>query len=167
MSHLSLTTDEGLNAALAKFNSMLYRVAFTRMQNRADAEDIVQEVWLRYLRSAPAFVDDEHRKAWLLKVCINCSNSLLSSSWFKRTSALDESMPDDAQDPAEGFSDVYAAVQKLPPKYRTVIHLFYYEDLSVKQIAEVTGQGESSVKTQLHRARTMLRERLGGEYDDL
>ena len=64
-------------------------------------------------------------------------------------------------------SEVYPAVQTLPVKYRTVIHLFYYEDMSIKQIADILGIGESAVKTQLHRARAMLRERLGDDYEEL
>lgn len=159
----SLSVNEEIASLLSSYANMLYRVAFSRTQNKSDAEDIVQEVFLRYIRSNPHFYSEEHRKAWLLKVAINCSKSLLTSSWFQKTEPLDEELPAENKE----FSEVFPAVQSLPVKYRTVIHLFYFEDLSVKQIADILNIGESSVKTQLHRARAMLRERLQGEYDDL
>ena len=146
-----------------RYSDMVYRLAFARTGNTADAEDVYQEVFLRYLRSDPQFTSEEHRKAWLLKVTVNCSKSLLTSSWFRRTEPLDEDIP--VENPE--LLEVYPAVQSLPVKYRTVVHLYYFEDLSVKQIASILDIGESSVKTQLHRARAMLRERLQGEYDEL
>ena len=163
MDQESLETKEDIGALLATCANMLYRVAFSRTQNKSDAEDVVQEVFLRYLRSNTYFGNEEYRKAWLLRVTINCSKSLLTSSWFRKTEPLDEDIP--VENPE--LLGVYPAVQALPVKYRTVIHLYYFEDLSVKQIASILDIGESSVKTQLHRARAMLRERLQGEYDEL
>ena len=163
MDQESLETKEDVGALLATYTNMLYRVAFSRTQNKSDAEDVVQEVFLRYLRSNIRFSNEEHRKTWLLKVTVNCSKSLLTSSWFRRTEPLDEDIP--VENPE--LLEVYPAVQSLPVKYRTVVHLYYFEDLSVKQIASILDIGESSVKTQLHRARAMLRERLQGEYDEL
>ena len=151
---------------LDRYSTMLFRIAFARTQSRSDAEDIVQETWVRYFRAAPELESEEHRKAWLLRVCINCANSFLTSAWRRHSAPLDETLPGGGS-PESDRLDVLAAVRALPDKYRTVVHLFYYEELSVREIAEIVGAREAAVKTQLHRARQMLKERLGGEYDDL
>ena len=164
--HGTSVKSDSLESLLQRYNTMLFRVAYTRMQNRSDAEDVVQETWLRYLRASPALEDEEHRKAWLLKVCMNCANSSLSSAWRRRTTELDETLPDEGR-LEDSVSDLYQTIAQLPDKYRTVIHLFYYEDQSVKQIAQILSLTETAVKTQLHRAREMLKKALGGEYDDL
>ena len=151
---------------LDRYSTMLFRIAFARTQSRSDAEDIVQETWVRYFRAAPELESEEHRKAWLLRVCINCANSFLTSAWRRHSAPLDETLPGGGS-PESDRLDVLAAVRALPDKYRTVVHLFYYEELSVREIAEIVGAREAAVKTQLHRARQMLKEKLGGEYDDL
>ena len=151
---------------LDRYSTMLFRIAFARTQSRSDAEDIVQETWVRYFRAAPELESEEHRKAWLLRVCINCANSFLTSAWRRHSAPLDETIPSGGS-PESDRLDVLAAVRALPDKYRTVVHLFYYEELSVREIAEIVCAREAAVKTQLHRARQMLKEKLGGEYDDL
>ncbi len=152
------------------YSDMVYRLALSRTGNPADADDILQEVFLRYIKADKTYNDEEHRKAWLLKITINCTKSLLTSAWNRRrdfseadenTGGYDKRLKD-----IETRSEVYGALLKLPQKYRTVIHLFYYEDLSVAQIAKATGAGESAVKSQLSRGRAMLRELLEGvEFD--
>lgn len=151
---------------LDQYGAMLFRIAYARTQSRSDAEDIVQETWVRYFRTAPELESEEHRKAWLLRVCLNCANSFLASAWRRHSAPLDETLPGDSS-PESDRLDVLAAVRALPDKYRTVVHLFYYEELSVREIAEIVGSREAAVKTQLHRARQMLKEKLGGEYIDL
>ena len=149
-----------------RYNTMLFRIAYARTQSRSDAEDIVQETWVRYFRNTPELESEEHRKAWLLRVCVNCANSFLTSAWRRHSAPLDDTLPG-GDSPETDRTDILRAVGSLPDKYRTVIHLFYYEDLSVREIAEIVGSREAAVKTQLHRARQMLKEKLGGEYDDL
>ena len=92
---------------------------------------------------------------------INRCHSLFTSSWHKKTEALSEEIPFDSPEK----SDVYYAVLELPQKYRTVIHLFYYEDMSVAEIGKVLNRNESTIKSQLHRARELLKSKLKGEYD--
>lgn len=145
-----------------KFAPAVYRLAYARMGTRADAEDVMQEVFLRLVRSGPEFRDDEHAKAWLLRVTINCAGDLFRSPWRKRAQALDAAALPAARPPEEG--GVLEAVLALPPKYRAAVHLFYYEGYSVAEIATVTGQSEGAVKTRLCRARAMLKNVLeGGE----
>lgn len=170
MTELSLITRESFEAVMRKYSDMVYRLAVSRTGNPTDADDILQEVFLRYIRADKTYNDEEHRKAWLIKITINCTKSFLTSAWNRHrdfneadenTGAYDKRLSD-----IETKSDVYGAVLKLPVKYRTVIHLFYYEDMSVAQISKATGTGESAVKSQLSRGRAMLKELLEGvEFD--
>ncbi len=141
---------------IKKYIDMVYRLALSRTKSRTHADDVVQEVFLRYISAEREFESDEHIKAWLIRVTINCSNSVFESSWFKKTVPLTEEITFDTPEKGE----VYYAVTELPRKYRTVIHLFYYEDMSVSEIADCTGEKISTVKSQLHRGRKMLREKL-------
>ncbi len=145
-----------------KYYDMVYRLALSRTKSRTHAEDVSQEVFLRFLKTDKVFESEEHIKAWLIKVTINRSKSVFSDLWLKRTVPLDEEIPFSSPK----LSEVYFAVLNLPPKYKTALHLFYYEDMSVKSIAECLGEKEATVKTLLHRGRKMLKKTLDGRYDD-
>ena len=142
---------------------MLLRIAMTRLSSPADAEDVVQEVFLKLLTTRPHFRDLEHEKAWLLRVAINLSKNKLNSAWFKRTDTLEESYP--CADLDSNLAFVWDAVRALPSKYREPIHLFYHEGYSTAEIARILGQKESTVRSLLHRGRSMLKETLKEAYD--
>ena len=112
----------------------------------------------------PDFQSEEHIKAWLIRVTLNCSKSIFTTSWHKKTVPLSEREDMPVFDTNEK-SDVYYAVAELPQKYRAVIHLFYYEDMSVEQISKYLKANPSTVKSQLSRGRKMLGEKLKGGYD--
>lgn len=156
--------NNDLDALFQTYGDMVYRLALVRTRNMTDAEDVVQEVFLRCLRNNPSFQNAEHQKAWLLKVTVNCSKSLLGSA-FRRHSVPEDAAGELVSEDQTTDSTVYDAVMKLPEKYRTAIHLYYYEEYSVKEIAAVMRTTESTVKSWLHRARGMLKEELGGEFD--
>ena len=137
-----------------QYGPAVYRLAFARTGRRADAEDVMQEVFVRLLKAKPDFADEEHAKAWLLRVAANCANDLFRAPW-RREEALPESLPA-PEEPEPG--DVVEAVLALPPKYRAAVHLYYYEDLSVAEIAAILGKSEGAVKSRLFRARALLRE---------
>ena len=141
---------------LEMYSGMIYRIAFSRTQNKADAEDITQDVFLKYIKADKKFKDEEHRKAWLLRVAINHTNDFVKSAHYRSRASLEE-IPD-SEIHIEEKSEVYYAVQSLPEKYRLVVHLFYYEDMSVAEISKITKTKETTVKSQLSRARDMLRE---------
>lgn len=141
--------------AFDMYGDMVYRLALIRTQKRVDAEDIVQDVFLRYLQSAPAVMDPEHEKAWLLRVAINRTKSLAALAWYKKTTPLSEIVATQAADMP---SEVYEAVLQLPHTYRTVIHLFYYEGFKTAEIAELLSAKESTVRSWLHRARGALKK---------
>jgi len=126
------------------------------MGNVYDAEDVVQEVFLRAYEKAPEFESEEHETAWLIRVTVNLCNSRLRSPWKKHREPLLDSYP--AAEPEQ--RELLEHVLSLPPKYRAVIHLFYYEGYPVKDIAELTGQKESTVRSLLTRARQKLKSDL-------
>ena len=144
-----------------KYFSMIYKLVLNQTKNRDIADDVVQDVFLKYIQKDVDFKSEEHIKAWLIRVAINCSKSVFTGSWYRKTTEL----TDDITFETPEKSDVYYAVLQLPQKYRAVIHLFYYEDMSVSEIAKILKRNESTVKSQLHRARTILKSKLKGEYD--
>lgn len=149
---------EEVDIILDKYSKMVFRLAFSRTKNSYDAEDIMQDVFMKYIKCNINFDNENHRKAWLLKVTINCSKSLLSSAWFRKTTTLEDNIAIDMKE----NSEVYKYVLELPKKYRTVIHLFYYEDMTNADIAKVLDLNESTVRSQIHRGRNILKEKLKG-----
>lgn len=146
---------------LKQYGDMVYKLALSQIKNRSDAQDIFQEVFLRLVKNTKPFESEEHVKAWLIRVTINCSKKLFLSSWRKRCEELVVDIPFED----EHNSEVYYAVMKLPMKYRSVIHLFYYEQYSIAQIAAYLQRKESTVKSQLKRGREMLKGVLRDETE--
>ena len=135
---------------------MVYRLAFARTGNRSDAEDLYQEVFLRYLTRTPAFTSEEHRKAWLLRVAVNCANRFHAAPWRKRTEPLSEAL----SVPAPEGEDRWEEMRRLPEKDRTVLHLYYYEDMTTEEIAQMLDRNPATVRSQLLRARAKLKKLL-------
>lgn len=153
MKKQSLRTDDCEEKIVKQYSDMVYRLAFARMGTRHDADEIFQEVFLRFIKKKPVFHEEEHRKAWFIRVTINCAKSFWSSSWFKNVQPIN----DDIAFETKEDMDLYHELQKLPPKYREVIHLFYYENMSIEEIGKVLDRKNSTVRTQLTRARATLR----------
>lgn len=143
--------------AFKKHSDMVYRLAVARVKNKYDADDILQDVFLRFIKAKDKVENEEHLKALLIRITINCSKSMLTSSWFKRTEPLSESFS-----VSDEYSDTLDSVMRLPQKYRTVIHLHYYMGYSVDEIADILKSKPSTVKSQLHRARQKLKLDLEG-----
>lgn len=143
-----------------KYFDMIYKLALSQTKSRDSADDVVQEVFLRFLKSDKDFQSDEHIKAWLIRVTVNCSHNVFSNSWAQKTAPLTEDIVFDTEEKG----DVYYAVLELPQKYRAVIHLFYYEDMSIEEISKALGTNQSTVKSQLSRGRKMLKSMLEGGY---
>ena len=141
-------------AVFNRYADTVYRLAFVRTKSKSDSDDILQEVFLRYIKIWQKMESEEHIKAMLLRITVNCSNSLKTSAWFKKTEPLDENFA-----VSGGFSDsnVLEQVLKLPLKYRTVIHLHYYCGYSVNEISKIQNINPSTVKTHLSRARAQLK----------
>ena len=143
-----------------KYFDNIYRLALSRTGNKSDAEDVTQEVFVRFLKTDTHFFSEEHAKAWLIKVTINCSKNVFLSSHYRKNVALTEDIPFSQPE----LEELYLVVARLPLKYRTVIHLFYYEDMSVSSISKCLNLKETTVKSQLHRGRELLKTMLK-DYD--
>ncbi len=158
-----LYTEDSIEKVLEKYSNMVYRIAFSRTKNKYDADDILQDVFMKYIKYNVDYASEEHRKAWLIRTTIHTSKTLLTSAWFRKTVQI----PDTLYTTIEEKSEVYYEVLKLPTKYRTVIHLFYYEGLSIAQIGTLLEIKESTIKSHLHRARKLLHTALKGEDFDV
>ena len=153
------------------YSPMIYRLALTKTKSSHDADDIFQEVFLKLVMRERPFESEEHRKAWLIRVTINCCNSHFVAPWRKNVASMEDVMLEQLPDEDEAFyretdsPDVYAEVLKLPEQMREVVLLFYYEDMSVREIAEMIGTSEVNVKKRLSRARQKLRLELEDEEE--
>lgn len=166
MMQVNVCETHSAEQVLKKYADMVYRLAYARTMDIYDAEDVTQEVFLKYIKHQNELCTEEHRRAWLIKVTVNTSKSLLTSSWNKKKISLEsEEEVCDESNPFEGVENygIMQEVGRLPEKYRVVIHLFYFEELSVSEIAVTMKTKESTVKSLLFRARKMLGERLDKE----
>lgn len=142
-----------------RYQDTVFRVALNYLRSVPDAEDMVQEVFLRLYTAKQPFQTDEHTKYWLIRVTGNLCKNLLRSPWRRRHISLEDlSASISFQEPEQ--SDLFLTVMGLPEKYRTVLYLFYYEDCSVKDIARLLDLKESAVTTRLSRARRALKNEL-------
>ena len=146
-------------AVIQQFGPMVYRLAFAQTRSQADADDVYQEVFLRYVEKAPVFHSGDHAKAWFLRVTINCCNDLWRSPWRRRSAPLTEDLPFETREEL----GLHQELLKLPKKYRAVLHLFYWEDMTTAEIAQVLDLKPAAVRQRLTRARAMLRELLEEE----
>ena len=154
-----------LNEAYIKYADKVFAAAFSVCRNQADADDIVQDTFIKYHSNEQDYNDEEHIRAWLLRVAINRAKDISKSFWQKNKVSWEEYINDlSFEEPAD--SRLFEAVMKLPKKYRIVIHLFYYEDYSVKEIAAVLNRSEGTVKSQLCRGRKLLKDMLMEEWDN-
>ncbi len=155
----SFGTDETIRRIVEQYSSMLLHLAGTRLDSPADAEDAVQEVFLRLLTTRPVFRDAEHEKAWLIRATLHRSSDLRRAA-ERRNVPLEEAGSPAAQ---EETLSLVSAVRALPDKYSAVIHLHYYEGYSMKEIAKILGLPASTVGTRLARGRERLRQMLKEE----
>jgi RNA polymerase sigma-70 factor (ECF subfamily) len=151
-----MTIDEKIliNNLIEKYANIMLRCAYSYCGNQADAEDVIQEVFIKYMRKSPIFKDDNHEKAWFLRVTINTAKDYANSFWYRRTEGINENIPSENKDEI----DIWELVRKLPQKYRIVIQLFYQEGYSIKEISSILKLRASTVGTQLDRARELLKK---------
>ena len=166
MAYESLRADD--IKTIQKYSDMVYKLAYSMVKDQYDAEDIHQEVFIKYIDKSPNFESEEHEKAWFLRVTINLVKNLWKSAWKQKVTNFfdfenEQKMPQILEPSKE--DDIIEVVKTLPQKYRVVIHLFYYEELSIGEIAKVLKMKESTVRTQLTRARQKLREVIKEDLD--
>ena len=143
------------------YSDLILRLSYTYLKHTEDAQDICQTVFLRLLEKPRTFAGPEHEKAWIIRTTVNACKDLLKSHWHKTTVDLDAASAVPAPQAEEG--SLLAAVNLLPPKYRTVIYLYYYEGYRAKEIAQLLGESPATVSTRLSRGRAQLRTQLESE----
>lgn len=156
-------TEDKFISSVKRNNQRLFLIALSFTQNHSDAEDILQNVFLKLWKYDKPFNNDMHIDKWLTAVCVNESKNYIKSPFKKRNVPLDEAKEMYTFKEDDSY-DLFKSVMSLPKKERIVIHLFYYEDMAIKDIASLLKIKESAVKTRLHRARKNLKEILGDEW---
>jgi len=165
---MSPAVSHDTTEVVERYQQMVYAICLTHTCCVPDAEDVFQEVFLTYHRKQPVCNDEEHRKAWLITTTLNLARHVSTSSWRRRVQPLTGEEPGEVfRFDIEEYDELFTALTSLPEAYRTVIHLFYFDDLPVQQIADVLGERPGAVKMRLSRARTMLREAMNKEDSDV
>lgn len=157
--------EKELTRLVEKFSGTVYRAAYCCLRNSADADDITQETFLALYTSDVDFTGDEHIKAWLIRVAVNRCRNLLRSFRYRTSVPLDEAA--DIPTVPVHRDSLLPVLMKLKPKYRVALYMFYYEDIPIRQIAEILGEKPTAVTTRLARARQQLKQLLIKEgYDE-
>ena len=141
------------------YADMVYRIAYRYVKNSIDTDDVFSEVFLAYFKKERTFESEEHRKAWLIRVTINCAKDLLAQR-AQVQQLCEETVSDQTARDTDTYMDLRKAIEQLRPEYREVIKLYYLDDLSVKEIAQILNKNENTIKTQLFRAREILKSAL-------
>lgn len=144
-----------------QYEKSIYRLAYSYLNNAADAEDILQDTMMKYLEKMPFLRDENHEKAWLLRVAANLSLNRIKYNKIRETSELSEEL---VQDGRQDLSFVWEAVRKLPMNYRDAVHLYYQEGYSTKEISYILKRNESTIRSDLKRGREQLERVLREEY---
>lgn len=156
-------TGGEMEEIISRYQNMVYGLALAKTGSPADADDVFQEVFLAYFQSGKFFLEEEHRKAWLLRTTLNMSRRVTASTWRKKNISLEETpeIPVLFREPEE--NRVWAALSALDEGYRLPLYLFYFEDLSTEEIAKALSLRPGAVRMRLSRGREMLREALKGD----
>ena len=152
-------TEKYIEETVKKYSLSMLRAAFAILQNKDDAEDAVQEAFMKLIYKEPTFNDENHKKAWLLRVTINISKNMLKSSYRRSDLYIEPQYTENSTD------EVLPYVLKLNERYRGVIHLYYYEDYSIKEIASILNLPSATVGTRLARGKKLLKNMLEGDFD--
>lgn len=153
------------SVAMERYKDSVFSAAFSICANAADAEDVVQDTFICYHTTDTPFADEQHIRAWLLRVAINKAKNVTVSFWRRKGVPL-EDYAESLTFPSPEAEEVFETVMKLPEKYRIVIHLFYYEDYSVREIAGILHITESNAKVRLSRGRKLLKQKLREDWED-
>ncbi len=149
----------------ALYQRSLFAAAFNMCKNKQDAEDVVQDTFVQYYTTKKEFESEQHVRAWLMRVAVNKAKNINRTFWRRNKVSIEDYMETLVFETPEAET-LFETVMQLPEKYRIVIHLYYYEDYTVSEIADILKLSESNVKIRLSRGRGMLRNALKEEWDD-
>lgn len=156
------SVNEQAARLLDEYGNHVLRLAYSYLHNMNDAEDILQDTLMQFLKAAPVLDSPEHEKAWLLRVAANLSKNRIDYNRLRTSDELNEEL---VAEEREDLSFVWEAVKSLPVQYREVVHLFYYEGYPTARIAKILGRKESTVRSDLRRGREKLKDVLKEAYD--
>ena len=159
-----MRTETEVNSAMERYSDMILRLCIVYLKNNADAEDVFQNVFLKYTLYDRPFESDEHEKAWLIRVTVNACKDWLKSFFRSRTISMEE-LREYAPGASQEQYAVMEAVWSLPRPYRDVIYLHFYEGYTAPEIAGILRKNPNTVYTHLFRAKELLRDMLGGTDD--
>jgi RNA polymerase sigma-70 factor (ECF subfamily) len=151
---------EDPEAVIRQYADLVYRIAYAQTHRRCDADDLFQEVFLRYCQRKSVFASEEHRKAWLIRVTLNCARKRYAAAWHRRVVLCEPERIPYAQ-PDETMLD--EALSCLSQADQAVLHLYYFESCSTGEIAALLHKRPAAVRARLSRARERLRKSLKGE----
>ena len=154
-----------LKMLIEKYRNNRYTAAFNVCKSAQDAEDVVQDTFLQYWSQKKEFETEQHIRAWLIRIVINKAKNTTLAFWRRNRRSLEDYIETLTFENPES-ENLFEEVLKLPEKYRIVIHLFYYEDYSVREIADILKLSESNVKTRLSRGRSLLKTALKEEWEN-
>lgn len=160
-----MRSEQEIVQAIERYADMVQRLCWIYLKNSADTEDVFQNVFLKYALRSAVFEGPEHEKAWLIRVTVNACKDELKSAVRRRTVPLSELKKELVSKAVEEGNAVLDAVMALPPKYREVIYLHFYEGYTAPEIGALLGKKTNTVYTHLTRAKTLLRDMLGGDED--
>ena len=147
---------------LDTYGDTILRYAYSYLHNQSDTEEVLQDTLIQFLKTRPVFESDEHEKAWLLRVAGNLCKNRLKYNSLRQTDELREEL---IAEQREDLSFIWDAVQALPVQYREVTHLFYREGYSTREISQILGRKEATIRSDLSRGRGKLKELLKEAYD--
>ena len=154
-----------IEEVVMKYSTMLYRICVVMLGNEADAQDAVQDTLCKYLERTGGFTDQEHEKAWLIRVTINRAKDIRSSFWRRNQVDWEDTMASlPFEEPAD--SRLFEAVMGLDEKYRIVVHMYYYEDYDIREIAGILHCPSGTIRSRMSRARALLKSKLKEEWKD-
>lgn len=160
-----MRSEQEVNRAVEQYSDMVRRLCVVHLKNEADSEDIFQTVFLKYALSSVRFENEEHEKAWLIRVTVNACKDLLKSFFRKNVVSID-AVTEQAAALKPDHREVLETVLSLPAKYKDVVYLHYYEGYTAPQIGEILGKNTNTVYTLLTRSKQILKEKLGSdEYE--
>lgn len=157
-----MLSEQQVNRAIELYADMIKKICMLHLKNHADTEDIFQTVFLKYMTTSPVFENQEHEKAWLIRVTINACHDLIRSFFRSKTVSLD-AVSEQLSELSIPDRDVLEAVLSLPVQYKDVVYLYYYEGYSAVEIAGILHKKVNTIYTLLSRAKALLKKTLGGD----
>lgn len=157
-----MKSEQEVNRAIEKYSDTVYRICLLHLKNHADAEDIFQNVFLKYVTYSKDFESEEHEKAWIIRVTVNACKDLKKSFFRSRVVSIEEIKNFQASQ-QENYCEVLEAVLSLPEKYKNPVYLYYYEQYSAVEIGKILGKNVNTIYTLLSRGKNILKDKLGGD----